>query len=71
MPNNGVEVDPEKINAVKDMKNPHNIKQLWRYWDSLDSTENLFKCVERQRNHFTNSLIRAKKSFLTKLAKKH
>ena len=26
--NNGVEFDPEKINAVKDMKDPHKNKQL-------------------------------------------
>ena len=28
VPNNGVVIDPEKINAVKNMNDPHKIKQL-------------------------------------------
>ena len=56
--NNGVEVDPQKINAAEHMKCPHNIKQLRTVLGLNGFYKKFIEGFGKERNHSTNCLKR-------------
>ena len=68
---NGAGVDPQKINAVKQMKDPQNIKQLRLILGLIRFYRNCFEGFKKTAEPPDKLLIKSEKFFLNEACNKH
>ena len=69
--NNGVEVDPEKLNAVKRIKDSHDIKQLRAILGLIGFYRKFIEGFGKTTEPLYKLLNKSEKFFLNEAAKKH